>query len=422
MNTNDTKSNFGKWGWSMILYCALSYYLAAALSTDTLNFFPSIFTELRGWDASAVDTMNTMAGVGGWFGVIAAFAFSILAAKMGSRVISVIGNILAGIICILFATTQNFTFFLILIVLMVFVSGSVQLSVVPNNLMNIWFPKKKGLALGWASMGLPLCTATIVLVMNAFVNAQGPKGISTFYIAFGIVCFVFAAVSWFWCKNTPEEVGCTPDNQPIDLAAANRLRVEQEEAAKKLTSAVLLKNRNTWLIGLGMGFMWMTTIGLVSNFVTRLCQTGVEPGFAVQMLTVAAICGIVGSYIWGWLDQRFSTRTASVLYGIWYLIALLIMIFMNGTTPMVILAAFFVGVGIGGIGNLIPSMIGTCFGRFGFIQANKIISPINTAVRCSALIIIGIIGTANLPTAYGVFLAFDLIGILMVLFVKPTQE
>ena len=147
MNTNDTKSNFGKWGWSMILYCALSYYLAAALSTDTLNFFPSIFTELRGWDASAVDTMNTMAGVGGWFGVIAAFAFSILAAKMGSRVISVIGNILAGIICILFATTQNFTFFLILIVLMVFVSGSVQLSVVPNNLMNIWFPKKKGLAL-----------------------------------------------------------------------------------------------------------------------------------------------------------------------------------------------------------------------------------------------------------------------------------
>ena len=140
------------------------------------------------------------------------------------------------------------------------------------------------------------------------------------------------------------------------------------------------------------------------------------------MLTVAAICGIVGSYIWGWLDQRFSTRPASVLYGIWYLIALLIMIFMNGTTPMVILAAFFVGVGIGGIGNLIPSMIGTCFGRFGFIQANKIISPINTAVRCSALIIIGIIGTANLPTAYGVFLAFDLIGILMVLFVKPTQE
>ena len=32
---NNTKSNFGKWGWAMIIYCGISYYMAAVLSTDT---------------------------------------------------------------------------------------------------------------------------------------------------------------------------------------------------------------------------------------------------------------------------------------------------------------------------------------------------------------------------------------------------
>ena len=46
---NNTKSNFGKWGWAMIIYCAISYYMAAVLSTDTLNWYPSAFASLRGW-------------------------------------------------------------------------------------------------------------------------------------------------------------------------------------------------------------------------------------------------------------------------------------------------------------------------------------------------------------------------------------
>ena len=33
-------NNFGKWGWSMIIYAAISYYIASAVSTDGLNFYP----------------------------------------------------------------------------------------------------------------------------------------------------------------------------------------------------------------------------------------------------------------------------------------------------------------------------------------------------------------------------------------------
>lgn len=415
-NTN-TKSNFGKWGWSMILYCGVSYYMAAALSTDTLNWYPSAFAEYRGWGDAFVDLCNTMSGVGGWIGIIAAIVFSIMAAKWGSRIMAVWGNIVCGVLLIIFGCTPNMTLFLVLIVILTFISGNLQLNVVPNNIMNIWFPKKKGLALGWSSMGLPLCTATIILIFSAIGNPQ------TAYILFGIVEIVFGIVSIFWVKNTPEEVGCTPDNEPMNIEEANAKKEKQQEEARKMTIGVVCKNRNTWLIGLGLGLLWMTTVGLVSNFIPRLIACGVDSTLATSMLTVAAVIGIFGSYCWGWLDQKFTTKTACLIYGVWYLVALLLMIFHNGSMVMTILAAIFVGFGIGGIGNLIPSMIGTCFGRFGFIQANRVVAPLNTAVRSTALIIIGAVGTANLATAYWIFFAGSAIAIIMILFIKqPKRE
>lgn len=416
MNSNNTKSNFGKWGWSMIIYCAISYYLAAVLSTDTLNWYPSAFAAFRGWDDSVVNLCNAMAGIGGWIGVAAAIIFSIMAAKKGSRFMAVFGNIISGILCIIFATTKSLPLFLAMIVCLTFVGGNIQLNVVPNNIMNIWFPKKKGLALGWASMGLPICTATIIVILSLIGNPQ------TAYIIIGIVCFVVAVLSIFWVKNTPEEVGATPDNEPIDMEAALALKEKQEAAAAKMTMGVIAKNRNTWLIGFGHGFLWMTTIGLVSNFVTKLAMVGTDASFAITMLTVAAVIGIVGSYIWGWLDQKFGTKNASLIYGVWYLIALLIMIFHNGSMVLTVLATIFVGFGIGGIGNLIPSIIGTCFGRFGFIQANRLIAPINTAVRSTALVIIGAVGVANLNKAYMIFFIFSVIAIVLIAFIKPDTE
>lgn len=413
-NTN-TKSNFGKWGWSMILYCGISYYIAAALSTDALNWFPAAFTAYHGWDESVVNMCNSMAGIGGWIGVIAAIVFSIMAGKLGSRFMAILGNILCGIFCIIFAFTTNITIFLTMVVLLTFVAGNIQLNVVPNNIMNIWFPKKKGLALGWASMGLPVCTATIVVIFNLIGN---PKAA---YIILGIACFIVAVVSIFWVKNKPEEVGATPDNEPIDIESAKALMQQQEEAAKKMTIRVIFKNRNTWLIGIGHGMLWMTTIGLVSNFIPRLIMVGTPQPLAVSMLTVAAILGIIGSYIWGWLDQKFTTKTASIIYGIWYLIALLLMIFHNGSMLMTILVSIFVGFGIGGIGNLIPSIIGTCFGRFGFIQANRVIAPINTAIRSTALVIIGAVGTAHLTHAYWIFFSCSAIAIILISFIKQPK-
>ena len=416
MDSNATKNNFGKWGWSMIIYCALSYYIAAALATDALGWYPAAFAAFRGWGDNMPNLCNAMVGVAGWISVIGAFVFSVLAAKKGSRWMAVFGNVICGVATIIFAVTKSLPVFLAMIIIQVVVGGTIQVNIVPNNIMNIWFPKKKGLALGWASMGLPICTATIILILNAIGNPQ------TGYLVIAVACFVMAVLSIFWVKDEPEDVGATPDNEPINKEEADALRKAAEEEAKHLTLGVIAKNRNTWLIGFGHGLLWMTTIGLVSNMVTKFIMIGIPQPTAILMMTVAAIFGIIGSYIWGWLDQKFSTKKASLRYGVWYIVSLLLMIFNNGSMPMTVLCAFFVGFGIGGIGNLIPSMIGTCFGRFGFIQANRLIAPINTLVRCTGLIIIGIVGVQRLNFSYWIFMVGTVVAIILISFIKEPER
>ena len=120
-SNNNTKSNFGKWGWSMIIYCAISYYLAAALSTDALNWFPAAFQAYHGWGEEFVNTCNAMAGIGGWIGVGAAIVFSMMTAKKGSRFMALFGNIVTGILCLIMAFTGSQPIFYLMIICLTFV-------------------------------------------------------------------------------------------------------------------------------------------------------------------------------------------------------------------------------------------------------------------------------------------------------------
>ena len=96
--------------------------------------------------------------------------------------------LLTGLCTLIFATAENWGVFLAASVGIQFFAGSIMLSVVPNTLMNNWFPVKKGLALGWASMGMPICTATFVALLAFLMHTTNPM------IAYLIIAVVLIVV------------------------------------------------------------------------------------------------------------------------------------------------------------------------------------------------------------------------------------
>lgn len=85
----------------------------------------------------------------------------------------------------------------------------------------------------------------------------------------------------------------------------------------------------------------------------------------------------------------------------------------------------FAGLGIGGLLNLLSSMIISCFGRAGFMSANSIIYPLANVVRTFAFVLMGILlnisqGSYTLP--YVVFIVIDIIGAVIIAFIPYKKE
>ena len=94
-------------------------------------------------------------------------------------------------------------------------------------------------------------------------------------------------------------------------------------------------------------------------------------------------------------------------------VAALVLLITSFNIVCVWLGCVFAGLGIGGLLNLLASMIISVFGRDGFMSANSIIYPLANVVRTLAFILMAMLlkvsgGSFTLP--YVVFIVIDIIG------------
>lgn len=412
-----TNSKFGKWGWSMIIYTMLLYYVWAGLCVDGMNVYTNAFSKVYGMDSNLLLSFGTPAGL---IGVVGGILFGRLVIKTGVRTLCSWALIITGVLYCIFGYASTPVMYFIVLAAMTFMSMAFGL-IGTATLMGNWFPRKKGIALGWATMGAPLCTATFVALLQVL---YGKIGIPFTSIAIGVVVVVLGVVSFFWVKDYPEQVGAYPDNIKEGGEQLAAQMAEMQSYKSPFTMSKLLRDKDMWCISLGFGMLWVVTTGLVSQFVPRMISVyaptmGLEAaeGKAVMMLTIAAVCGLVGSYFWGWLDQKIGTKYASCVYAISYIVALLLLVFAK-VEALTYVAVVFAGLGIGGLLNLMASMVIAVYGRHDFAAANSLVSPIASLLQKFAFLIMAALLAASggdFTMPYLVFIGLDVVGMILLL-------
>lgn len=409
-NRQLTNSKFGKWGWSMIIYTLLLYYFYAAIVVDSMNLYPDIFQAMYGMDRNVLLGFATPAGI---LGVIGGIVFGRVCIKSGVRKLSGWSLIAVGVMYGIFGFCSTPAMYLIVLSAISFVANAYGL-ISTATLMGNWFPRKKGIALGWATMGAPLCSATFVAILSGM---YGKLGLTTSSIVIGVVLIILGIVSFFWVKDYPEEVGAYPDNIKEGGEQLAAQLAEMKSYKSPFTVGRLLRDKDMWLISIGFGMLWMVTVGVVSQFVPRMISVGYEPSKALLLLTVAALVGLVGSYFWGWLDQKVGTKLASCVYSLSYIVALLLLIFAK-VQILTYIAIIFVGFGIGGLLNLMPSLVISVYGRYDFMAANSLVSPIASLLQKAAFAVMAVLLTVsggNYTLPYAVFIGIDIVGLILLL-------
>jgi OFA family oxalate/formate antiporter-like MFS transporter len=215
-------------------------------------------------------------------------------------------------------------------------------------------------------------------------------------------------------KDTPEAAGCAPDNEPAEAGQVG----PDPAAGAGQTYLGVLKQPKTWIIGITYGISGMATVGIMSQMIVFLTGSrGYDQMGAIGMMSVAALIGVVGSYLWGVVDQKFGTRFATQCYGVWYAVAIVMLI-----TPATLLVGIvMIGVGIGGNANFQPSMTVLCYGRQSFATAQSVTNMLTGVIRSCAFVILAVVraATGGAEAAYIVFIGTSLAATVLVSFLKP---
>ncbi len=402
--------SFGRWGWAMIVYSMLLYFSYAGWTADGLNIFTNAFPkEHANWDPAALLGLVVPAQ---FMGVVGTAVFGQLTLKKGPKTTAIVCLVFAAAALVWFGRVRTLTEFGITLSLLTFFGAGFGF-VAPGTLITNWFPRKKGLALAWATIGFPLSSALFVPIIAAMFASLGIATSTTIWAA---ILLAFAVVAYLVVKDNPEERGCSPDNEAISRERIQAQLKSLESYVSPFTLKRLLRDRDMWLIGVGFGCLWMVTVGIVVQMVPRLMSIGYSQNIAVLLLSAASICAIPGSVLWGWMDQKYGTRRAGMIYAAMYILTLIVLIMQVNNIVVTFIAVVLVGVGLGGIKNLVTSIVASVYGRYDFAAAFRVVLPIIIVVRTMAFAVLAVALRMGkgFPGAYAAFIAIDLIGLVLV--------
>ncbi len=419
MNKKSNKDSvvaFGGAGWFHIIYMLLMFWFYVGMINDGSNNIAGNIAEAMGTTAGNISNCNAIAGV---LGVIIFLIVGVVNRKIGARMMSGINCIIAGITYMGVLNAPNTVVYTIM---MAITCGTIMSAgyLCGGVLVANWFPKKKGIVMGYTTMGHNLATAAFVplivfLVAKLGVHKAGLP-ISIAVIILGIVGIIFV-------RNTPFERNMYPDNVSKEVYEAEYDTDATDDGG--WTTGKLLKCDQIWIVAIVTGVFQICSVGTMSQMVGRSTSLLVSFGAneatatvtAVSIMSVCAVIGVVGSFLIGVLDQKIGTKKAMIFFGIWYACALLCNF--TNTKAGFWISIIMIGIGIGGSANFTTSLPASVFGRQGYDKVNSVLFPIQGIITAMTFAINGFVMNmtgGNVRYAYIINACLAIINVLLIVF------
>lgn len=404
--------NFGKAGWGTIFYCLLMFWFYVGMVNDGSNITAPAIAEKLGEKVGTVLNMNSLAGI---VGVIFFIIIGQINRKWGARKTSGIFTIVAGIA---YYFVGNASSLLMYTIAMCFVVGGIMSAgyISGGTLVAQWFPKKKGVVMGYTTMGHNLASALYVPYITFLVSRFG---IGNGVILPAVSSIILGILGLIFIRNTPQEYGLNPDNVSDEVYQTEYDLSEVEDDI--WTVGELLKIKELWLAAITTGFFQICSVGVMTQLVRRNMDLGFTQIEAISIMSLLAFIGVFGSFVIGVLDDKLGTKKTMVWFGIWYIVALLANV--SETKIGIYISIFMIGMGIGGSANFTTSLPTSIFGRHGFDKVNSVIFPIQGLITALCFAVNGIVLnlTGNLRYAYVAFAVIAGINVILVSFVDEHR-
>lgn len=382
----ETRSNFGRKGWFVILFSFVCILVDSSIVNDSLNVTIGAFANLKEWNVSILYLFSTITA---WIAVGGAALWGLVSQKVSIRFAWALSLGITSAACFLWGFANSpIAYFICLSVASI---GGMGFAYIANlNVISNWFPRKKGLAMGWVTIGFPVSASISVPLVTGLLSSGGLPRVYMFY---GIATLILCLICALFIRDYPEQANAFPDNDK---------RYSKEEADRQLKEGLeymktspwnvkrLFHTGTTWKIAWSLGVMELLAIGIMTNFMPRCLQAGYEVGEITIMLAVTGLVACVGSYLCGVLDAHVGPKKATFITFILGILAICLNLIPSRITMYISLP--FLGFMLGGSANYLVSIANTIWGRYDFPIAYKVIKPLVAVVGAFGVSLVGVLG------------------------------
>lgn len=353
---------------AVMVYTAILMLIASGIAGGNNNTVFPIIAEARGWDISL---LNVVSGIACCLVAVGVIIFSRLINKVGTKVIISVGMFASAALVVVFGLTQNLAVFMVVILLIGILSSSYK-ETGSMQLTANWWPTKKGIVLGFTTMGIVAMNVVYVPGMPVLLNKFGITG-GMNIIA---VIIVIMAVWGLFIKETPEAAGTYPDGNPDYGTDGMDINKMMREYKSPFTVKKICSDKNTWFIGIGSMLAFIAVMGFIASTIPNLLGFGYEFGFANLVFAVGGVFAFIGSFLFGALDQKLGTKKAYAVYYVLLIIAFIFCFFMAKGAGFVWIACIIMFTAQGAGCNLLPSYVATKYGRWDYGAAYQVIGTL----------------------------------------------
>ena len=292
------------YGWVVFAVTFLIYAFMYGLRYSIGVFFTPIQQEF-GWTTATTASAVT---VFFWVYALAAPIVGSLATRIGVRKTVLIGGLLLGGGGALVSQVQElWQLYLFWGVIAAF--GAAALYVIPTMVLSRFFLRKRGRAVGWASVGVSVGQAVLVPLVGVAIQTYGWRAA---ILGLGsVVVAVTSVVGYLFLREDPESMGLHVDGVEPDapLEGSEPVILEPEEYQEP---RVVLTSSTFRLIVLSYFFAVGGIISILTFVVPHMIRMGLNPIQASGAFGVIGAMSAAGSFLFGFASDRLG-RKATIL-------------------------------------------------------------------------------------------------------------
>ncbi|WP_413377231.1 MFS transporter [Alkalihalobacillus sp. 1P02AB] len=285
-----------------------------------------------------------------------------LMAKYDTRFILIIGIIFqAGAFALFGLMSSVWGWYILAVPLAV---GGVFITVIAGPvIINQWFKKRNGLALGiMTAAGGALGAISQPIVGNLIAN----QGWRSAYMIVGVtVMIIVIPVVLLLIKRSPQAKGLLPFGMEVKEQNGNQAASETEEKGVAMSVA----KKSPAFYALIVFFFLITSIASFSMHVpTYLINKGFDVTFAGNVMGTYMIGILIGSLVIGFLSDKIGSKNTAILAMTAGLLSIGFLLLSESSVVLITLAVGLFGVISSSIGTLVPALTSSLFGNKEYSQ------------------------------------------------------